>query len=336
MNAVLTMAQKAAVVLVQLDDSRANLVLRNMSEAEVTLLMQEVARLPTMTESVVAAVIGELGETTESLLQVRQGGLDAAARLLRDRLGNARAEEILADLDRIAIDHPLAFMNQIDPLQVIGYIAEEHPQTIAIIIAHLEPDNAARLMERLADQLRAEVARRVAKMAALPPSVVLKVAAELESRLSSFVRGGGVATQEVGGIQRMVGILNNTDRATEKQILADLEGKDPEIAEAIRHEMFVFDDLLALTDPDLQLILRSVPVKTIALSLKGKDPSIIERFKTNLSERNAMDLQEDFETLGAQRQSLVEHAEAELIRQARSLAEAGDINIERGDDELVA
>lgn len=330
------MAQKAAVVLVQLDDARANAILRNMSEIEVTLIMQEVAHLPAMTEDVVAGIIAELGEHTTSLLQVRQGGRDAAARLLRDRLGNARAEEILADLDHVTIDHPLGFMNQIDPVQVIGYIAEEHPQTIAIVVAHLEPDNAARLMEKLNDQLRAEVSRRVARMSALPPSVVGKLAAELESRLSSFVRGGGGATQEVGGIQRMVGILNNTDRATEKQILADLDERDPEIAEAIRNEMFVFDDLLALTDPDLQLILRNVPVKTVALALKGKDLSVMERFKSNLSERNAMDLQEDFETLGAQRQSLVEHAEAELIRQARTLAEAGEINIERGDDELVA
>lgn len=330
------MAQKAAVVLIQLDDARANAVLRSMSEAEVTLIMQEVAHLPAMTEEIVGGVIAELGEHTTTLLQVRQGGREAAARLLRDRLGLARAEEILHDLDRAVLDHPLAFMNQIDPTQVVGYIAEEHPQTIAIVLAHLEPDNAARMMERLNDSLRAEVARRVAKMAALSPAVVHKIGAELENRLSSFVRGQVVAAQEVGGIQTMVGILNNTDRATEKKILSDLDEKDPEIAEAIRNEMFVFDDLLEVTDPDLQLILRSVPVKTIAVALKGKDPAIMQRFKSNLSERNAMDLQEDFETLGAQRQSLVEHAEAEIIRQARTLAEAGEINIERGDDELVA
>ena len=330
------MAQKAAVVLIQLDDARANAVLRSMSEAEVTLIMQEVAHLPAMTEEIVGGVIAELGEHTTTLLQVRQGGREAAARLLRDRLGLARAEEILHDLDRAVLDHPLAFMNQIDPTQVVGYIADEHPQTIAIVIAHLEPDNAARMIERLNDSLRAEVARRVAKMAALSPAVVHKIGAELENRLSSFVRGQVVAAQEVGGIQTMVGILNNTDRATEKKILSDLDEKDPEIAEAIRNEMFVFDDLLEVTDSDLQLILRSVPVKTIAVALKGKDPAIMQRFKSNLSERNAMDLQEDFETLGAQRQSLVEHAEAEIIRQARTLAEAGEINIERGDDELVA
>jgi flagellar motor switch protein FliG len=333
---ILTMAQKAAVVLVQLDDARANSVLRNMSEAEVTLLMAEVARLPTMAEDEVGGVIAELGEHTSSLLQVRQGGRDTAARLLRDRLGLARAEEILNDLDRAVSDRPLSFLNQIDPNQVVGYIAEEHPQTIAIVIAHLEPENGARLMERLHDSLRVEVARRVAKMEALPPAVVQRIGAELEARLSSFVRGQAVASSEIGGIKTVVGILNNTDRATEKKILSDLEERDPETAEAIRNEMFVFDDLLAVTDPDLQLILRNVPVKTIALALKGKDLMVLERFKSNLSERNAMDLQEDFETLGAQRQSLVEHAEAELIRQARSLAEAGEINIERGDDELVA
>jgi flagellar motor switch protein FliG len=330
------MSEKAAVVLVQLDDERASAVLQSMSETDVTLLMQEVARLPMMSEETVASVIMELGEHTTSLLQVRQGGRETAARMLRDRLGEVRAAEIMSELDRNVVDHPLAFLNQIDPTQVIGYLAEEHPETLAIVIAHLEPDNAARMMEHLPDAVRAEVARRVAKMASLPPDVVYKIAAELEKRLASFVRGGVAQTHEVGGVRTMVGILNNTDRAVEKKLLSDLDERDPELAEAIRNEMFVFDDLLAITDPDLQLVLRNVSIKTIALALKGKDPSVMERFKSNLSERNAMDLQEDFETLGAQRQSLVEHAEADIIRQARALAESGEINIERGADELVA
>jgi flagellar motor switch protein FliG len=332
----LSMAQKAAVVLVQLDDERAAAVLRAMSESEVTMLMQEVARLPIMSEDAVAGVIAELGERTASLLEVRQGGRDAAARMLRDRLGERRADEIMADLDNVVSDHPLSFLNQIDPVQAIGFIAEEHPQTIAIVLAHLEPDNAARMMAHLPEAVRAEVARRVAKMAALPPDIITKVASVLEVRLSSFVRGGVTASHEVGGIQTVVNILNNSDRALEKKLLSDLDDRDPEIAEAIRNEMFVFDDLLALPDPDLQLVLRNVPVKTMALALKGKDTSVLDRFRSNLSERNAMDLAEDFETLGAQRQSLVEHAEATIIRQARALAESGEINIERGDDELVA
>jgi flagellar motor switch protein FliG len=332
----LSMAQKAAVVLVQLDEERAAAVLRAMSESEVTMLMQEVARLPVMSEESVGAVIAELGEHTASLLEVRQGGRDAAARMLRDRLGEHRAEEIMNDLDNIVQDHPLSFLNQIDPVQAIGFIAEEHPQTIAIVLAHLEPDNAARMMAHLDESVRAEVARRVAKMAALPPEIINKVADVLEVRLSSFVRGGATASHEVGGIQTVVNILNNSDRALEKKLLSDLDDRDPEIAEAIRNEMFVFDDLLALPDPDLQLVLRNVPVKTMALALKGKDGSVLERFKSNISERNAMDLTEDFETLGAQRQSLIEHAEATIIRQARALAESGEINIERGDDELVA
>ncbi|HVC25864.1 MAG TPA: flagellar motor switch protein FliG [Acidimicrobiales bacterium] len=330
----LTKSQQAAVIIAQLDEDRAAKVLKNMSESEVIELMSQVARLPVMTTEDVESVIDELVLVAGSLADVRQGGSDIAERLLRERLGSARAAQIMDELQSVVADHPLAFINRIEPSQIVGFMSAEHPQLLAVVLAHINRDHAARVVERLEDDLRTEVARRVAKMGPLPPDVIRRVGAELDYRLSAFARSGG-GTSEVEGVATIVGILTSADQATEKQILADLDERDPEIAEQIRNEMFVFDDVVQLDDPTLQTVLRSVVLKNVALALKGKPEHIIEKFTRNISERAAEELLEDMTSLGPQRLSVVEGAEAAIVKLVRSLADAGTITIERGNDELV-
>ena len=332
--APLTKRQQAAVVVAQLDEARANKVLRAMTEAEVIALMAEVARLPVMTSEEVDEVIDQLAVNATALADVRQGGADIAHRLLTERLGSQRAAEIMAELEDVISEHPLGFMNHIDPAQIVGFLAGEHPQLLALVLAYLQRDHAARIVERLEDDLRTEVARRVAKITPLPPEVVRRVGADLEYRLSAFVRAGG-STSEVEGLSTIVGILSSADQATEKQILADLEARDPEMAERIRNEMFVFDDVVSLDDQTLQAVLRSVVLKNVALALKGKPAQVIEKFTRNISERATEELMEDMASLGPQRLSVVEAAEAAIVKAVRSLADAGSITLERGDDELV-
>ncbi|MDA8291445.1 MAG: flagellar motor switch protein FliG [Actinomycetota bacterium] len=330
----LTKSQQAAVIVAQLDEERAAKVLKNMSESEVIELMAQVARLPVMTTEDVESVIEELVLVAGSLADVRQGGSAIAERLLRERLGAARAAQIMDELQSVVADHPLAFINRIEPSQIVGFMSAEHPQLLAVVLAHINRDHAARVVERLDDELRTEVARRVAKMGPLPPDVIRRVGAELDYRLSAFARSGG-GTSEVEGISTIVGILSSADQATEKQILADLDDRDPEIAEQIRNEMFVFDDVVQLDDATLQTVLRSVVLKNVALALKGKPDHVIERFTRNISERAAEELLEDMTSLGPQRLSVVEGAEAAIVKLVRSLADAGTITIERGNDELV-
>jgi flagellar motor switch protein FliG len=330
----LTKRQQAAVIISQLDEQRANKVLRAMSESEVIALMGEVAHLPVMTAGEVDDIIDELAINATALAAVRQGGADIAHKLLAERLGPQRAAEIMAELEHVVAEHPLGFMNQIDPSQIVGFLSGEHPQILALVLAHLQRDHAARIVERLDDDLRTEVARRVAKIAPLPPEVVRKVGADLELRLSAFVRAGGTTT-EVEGLSTIVGILTSADQATEKQILSDLEERDPEMAERIRNEMFVFEDVVNLDDKTLQTVLRSVVLKNVALALKGKPAHVVEKFTRNISERAAEELAEDMEALGPQRLSVVEAAEAAIVKAVRSLADAGTITLERGDDELV-
>jgi len=330
----LSKSQQAAVVIAQLDEDRANKVLRNMTESEVIELMSQVARLPVMTSEDVEAVIGALMQVTGAVTDVRQGGSDIAQRLLAERLGDSRAAEIMDEFNSSIADHPLNFINRIDPAQIVSFMSTEHPQMLAVVLAHLESDHAARVMERLEDDMRTEVARRVATMGSLPPDVLRKVGNELDVRLSAFARAGG-SVSEIEGIATIVGILNSADQATEKQILADLDERDPEIAEQIRNEMFVFDDVVELDDATLQTVLRSVVLKNVALALKGKPDHVISKFTRNISERAAEELLEDMSSLGPQRLSVVEGAEASIVKLVRSLADSGSITIERGNDELV-
>ncbi len=330
----LTKSQRAAVVIAQLDEDRAHKVLKNLSESEVIELMALVARLPTMTGEDVEEVVQELVHSASTLAEVRQGGTEIAERLLRERLGAVRASQIMDELQHATADHPLAFIERIDPAQIVGFMSAEHPQLLAVVLAHINRDHAARVVERLEDALRTEVARRVAKMGTLPPEVIRKVGSELEYRLSAFARAGG-ATSEVEGVATIVGILSSADQATEKQILNDLEERDPDIAEQIRNEMFVFDDVVQLDDQTLQTVLRSVVLKNVALALKGKPSHVVEKFTRNISERAAEELLEDMTSLGPQRLSVVEAAEASIVKLVRSLADAGTITLERGNDELV-
>ncbi len=334
MTAPLTRSQQAAVIVAQLDPERANRVLCAMSEAEVIELMAEIARLPIMTADDVDSVVEELAVSTQALSDVRQGGADLAERLLSERFGPARAAEVMHDLRNVLVDHPLAFMNRIEPSQIVGFMSGEHPQILALVLAHINRDQAARILERLDDDLRTEVARRVAKISPLPPEVIRRLAGDLEYRLSAFVRAGGSST-EVEGLATIVGILTSADQATEKQILADLETSDPDVAEQIRNEMFVFADVVNLDDLTLQTVLRTVVTKNVALALKGKSDEVVAKFLRNVSERAAEELLEDINSLGPQRLSVVEAAEAAIVKAVRALADAGTITLERGDDELV-
>lgn len=330
----LSMPQRAAVILAQLDDDRAQRVLSSMSEMEVISIMAEMSRLPMMRAEDVNEILSDFADEAGALLQVRQGGSELAQRWLRDRLGITRAAEVMAELQSIVQDQPLMFLNRIEPKQIVGFLSEEHPQTIALVLANLHSDHAAKVVEHFEEEIRVDIARRMAKMAPVPPEVVKKIAAELDSRLSAFVRSGRV-NAEVGGVTSVVALLNNADRAAEKQILSALEETDPELAERIRTEMFVFDDVMQLDDATLQVALRSVVMKDVALALKGKPQQMIDKVMRNISERAAEDLLEDMAALGPQRLSLVEAAEQAIVKIVRDLADSGEITIGRGNDELV-
>lgn len=330
----LTGPQRAAVIVAQLDDDRAHQVLRSLSENEVIRLMAEVANLPSLAVDDVRGIVEEFTTETGAYLQVRQGGMELAQRWLHDRLGGARAAEVMAELELMAKDQPLAFLNRIDPSQVAGSLADEHPQTVAVVLANIFHEHAARVVDRFDQDRRPDIVRRMATMGSVPPQSVQRIADELTNRLSAVLRAGGPA--DVGGVTAAAAVLNNVDRAAEKQILASLEQTNPDLAEVIRSEMFVFDDVVQLDDVTLQWVLRSVVLNDLALALKTATPDVVERFMRNMSERAGDDLVEEMASLGPQRLSVIEAAQATVVRAVRELADSGTIVIGRGSDELIA
>ena len=326
--------QKAALVVAQLDEEHAQRVLKSLSEIEVVELISEMASLPALDPATVRAVLGEFLEQAAVFFQVKQGGIDVAKKLLEDRFGKGRAEEIIADLDIGGKGTPLAFLNKIDPLQIVSFLADEHPQTIAVVLAHLSADDAARVLDVMDEQLRVDIAKRIATLGRIPPEAINQVAEVLEHKLANLIRSG-VVTSEVGGIASIVSILNHSDRSAEKQILSDLEETDPELAEQIRNELFVFDDIVNLDDRTLQRVLRNVVVKDLAVALKGVSDQVKDKFLRNMSERAQEDLEEEIEILGPVRVSQVESAQQEVVRVVRELEAAGEIVLVRGDEQLV-
>ncbi len=331
----LTSPQKAAVVLAQLDDVRATKVLKAMSESEVVELMAAMATLPALDATAVRAVLAEFVGQAAALLQVGQGGVEVARRLLRERLGAAKAEEVLQQFLQAGQSRPLAILQRIDPQQIISFIGDEHPQTVAVVLAHLPSDHAAQVLATLDDQLRTDVSRRIATMGRIAPDVVQTIATTLEQKLAAVLRAGVGPESEVGGVGSIVAILNQSDRASEKQILASLEESDPELAEKIRNEMFVFDDVVNLDDRTLQRVLRNVVPKDLAVALKGVDDEIRDKFLRNMSERAAQDLTDEIELLGPTRLSQVESAQQAVVKVVRELEATGEIVLARGDDEFV-
>ncbi len=334
MTTVLSGPQKAAVVLAQLDTDRANKVLKAMSEREVVELMAAMASLPALMAEEVRGVLAEFQLQANALLQVGQGGIDVARALLAERLGNSQAEEILERLVRGAHALPLDFLKQIEPQQIVGFIAEEHPQLMAVVLAHLPADMAAQVIAYLDESRRSDVARRIATMGRIAPDVLKAVAEILERNLSGVYRGSSTGA-EISGLTAIVSILNQTDRSSEKQILGELETTDPELAEQIRNQMFVFDDVVSLDDRTLQRVLRNVVPKDLALALKNMNEAVRDKFQRNMSERAAQDLVDEIELLGPTRLSQVEAAQSAVVRVVRELEAAGEIVLARGADEYV-
>lgn len=328
----LTGLQKAAVLLAQIEPIAAAKMLRHLEESEVVALAEEVARLPLLQAEAVRAVVEEFQLHGQVLVEVKQGGSEAAHRLLVERLGPSAAEEVMARLTAAGAPRPFDFVRGVEPTVLTGYLTDEHPQTVALVLAHLHADLAARVLGQFEPEVRADVAGRIAGMGRLAPEVVAAVAGVLERKLAVLL---GAESTESGGVPALVKILNSSDRSAEKQILSELEERDPALAEEVRSQLFVFDDVVRLDDRALQMSLRSIATKDLALALKGASEEIRQAFLRNLSERARGDVVDELELLGPTRLSKVEAAQAEIMRRIRELDASGEIVLIRGDHELL-
>lgn len=327
--------RKAAVLLIQLGQSRAASILGHLSESEVEALTSEIARLGAVTPDEADAVLSEFLEMAEERSQLLQGGIGFAQQILEEGIGGERAGAIIGRLNAAAMQMPFHFLHRADPAQLRTFIIEEHPQVIAMVVAHLSAEKASIVMAGLDPAIQADVAYRIACMERTLPEVSAAVESTLERRLASMLQPAEMA--RVGGVDPLVDIINVSDRTTERQIVEGLEGLDPELAEEIKSRMFMFEDILTIDDRYVQLIVRGCNNADLATALKGVKVELRDKILSNMSERAAADLNEEMDVLGAVRLKQVEEAQAAIIRVIRGMEESGEIVLRRGaEDELVS
>jgi flagellar motor switch protein FliG len=319
------------VLVLQLGREESARVLGQLSELELEELSTEIARMGNVPSEVSAAVLGEFAGVLTNGAATTRGGMDLARELLLSTVGEKRAGEMLERLSQSFVELPFAFMQNLDSRQITSFIADEHPQTIALVLAHLPAGLASNVLAGLGRELQASVAHRIAVMDRTSPDLIRQVESSLERRLSSL----GVASDlsAVGGVRPLVEIINRADRGTEKLLLEGLDRLDPVLAEQVRSQMFMFEDLASLDDRAIQLVLRQVQANDLAIALKGVPESVRAKIVQNMSERAALNLAEEIDVLGPVRVHLVEEAQAGIVRIIRQLEESGQIVVGRGDED---
>ena len=324
--------QKVAVVLTQLGAERSAKILATLDEADAIALTMEIANLPPLDVATVSGVVEEFLERARAVRAVGQGGVETARAILEQRLGAKRADEILAQITNKLAVGPLAFLVNLDPKQVVSFLASEHPQTVAVLVAHMPAEDAAHVLAGMPEEMCAEVARRIATMDRVAPDAVSQAATLLEGKLRSLSRS---ATAPTGGIPSLVEILNRSDRSTERRVLEGLDRITPELAESVRARMFTFEDVVRVPDRGLQVLVRAVELRDLALALKGAPEEVRARFTANMTERMAADLAEELDSLGPVPSASVDQAQSVVVREARRMAEEGTITLLREQEELV-
>lgn len=333
----LTSAQKAAVVLLQLGHERATRVMALLDEDEVEEIGAEIARMEYVPENLAGEVLVEFYDQVSGGAPLPgQGGLEYAQRLLEDSLGAERAGLVMSRLTSLLAGQPFDFLQQAESRQVLSLINGEHPQTMALVLAHLRPERASAIMAGLPPADRADVAMRIATMEQANPDAVAIVAEALHQRAGSVLTSEE-STTVIGGVQPLVEILNRADPGTEKAILDGLVQHDESLAEQVRSLMFTFDDIVHLDDRAVQLVMRHTDIPSLAIALKGSNSEVMNKITSNLSERVRENLLEEIEIAGPVRRSEIHDARGAIVKTIRSLEESGQIIVRRdAEDELVS
>lgn len=333
MAQALTGVQKAAILMIALGAENSAQVVKNLAEAEIEQLTLEMSNVGKVSPEQRDFVLEEFHQMCMANDYIAQGGLEYAREVLERALGETRAFEIISRLASSLKMRPFDLVRRTDPKQLFSFIQGENPQTIALIMTHLPSEKAAVLLASISPERQAEVAKRVATMGRTSPEVLKEIEKVLERKISSLAPTDYTTS---GGIQSIVDVLNRTDPGTVKVVMDSLEMDDPDLAEQIKRQMFVFEDIVMLDDRGIQLVLREVETKDLGLALKGSNPEVAQKIQSNMSSRAAQMLKDDMEFMGPVRLRDVEEAQQRIVKVIRKLEESGAIVISRGgSDEIV-
>jgi flagellar motor switch protein FliG len=313
--------RKAAILLLALGEERSSEVFKHLRDEETELIAKELSALGTVNAETGERVLEEFHQMVSASNYINQGGVDYARRVLDRAVGPDQSRRIL---DRVKTKSRstagFTSLAHLDPQQLSKFLLAEHPQTIALILSHLNAPNAAQLVERLPASLRAEVITRMANLDETSPEVIGRISSLIEQRLNGL---GGPSREQYGGVRAVAELCNRLDPTLAKSVLESIETDSPDLAVSIRNLMFVFDDLRHIEDNGLREIIQRADKKVLTIALKGASDDIKERFFTNMSKRAADMLRDEMEVLGAIRLREVEKAQQEIVGIARKLEEEG-------------
>ena len=324
---------KAAVLLLAVGPENASRVLKRLPAEMVEEVTRELAGLGRVPSRLQSEVVEEFYHLTVASQYAGEGNLEYAKSLLQEALDPQMADRVLAQIQTQVQRTPFSFLQRAESENLLTFIQDEHPQTIALIVCHLAHHKASEILVGLPMQKQIEVIKRIANMEQTNPEVIREVEQGLESRLANML---GKSMERAGGVDTVAEILNLADRATEKAIMEGLEAEDPDLVEQIRRLMFVFEDILLVNDKGIQAVLKEVDNDELALALKTASEELQAKIFTNMSERAATLIREDMQYMGPVRVSDVESAQQRVVDIVRRLEEAGEVIIEgRGDGDLL-
>ena len=325
--------QKAAVLMIALGPEKSAAIFKHLKEEEIEELTLEIANTRSITPQVKESVVNEFYQVCLAQQYIAEGGINYARELLEKSFGAEKAMDVIGKLTASLQVKPFEFVRKTDATQLLNFIQDEHPQTIALILSYLSAAQSALIISALPPDRQSDVAKRIAVMDRTSPDVIKEVEKVLESKLSSLVNQDYTI---IGGVDAVVEILNTVDRGTEKHIMETLEIEEPELADEIRKKMFVFEDILLLDDRAIQRVLRDVDNGDLAMALKGSNEDVQNAIFNNLSKRLAVMIKEDMEFMGPVRMKDVEEAQQKIVNIIRKLEDSAEIVISRGGgDEIV-
>jgi flagellar motor switch protein FliG len=320
---------KAAVLLMSLPEDDAARIISRLDPKQVELVTVEIARMKGVTSDEQETVIRQFADANPNALAIGGGGIDAAKSLVEKALGK-NAEGTLNSVRQQIEALPFGFLSKVDSQNLLAFIADEHPQTIALIVSHLPANQAAEIVKGLATERQLAVIRRVAVMGQTNPEIIKEVERGLENRMSSLMNQ---SYQKAGGVPKVAQILNVIDRATERALMETLAQDDGPLVEEIRRLMFIFEDILRLDNKQIQTLLKNVETAQWAMALKGASPELKQKILGNMSQRAGEMLSEEIEFLGAVKRSSVEQAQQQIVDIVRMLEDSGQITIQSGEEE---
>ncbi|KRL02114.1 flagellar motor switch protein FliG [Liquorilactobacillus capillatus] len=325
--------KKAAILLISLGSETSSKIMKLLPESFIQKVSYEIANTDAVSPDQREKVLEEFVNTAAAKQYVLDGGIDYAKNLLNQALGPQRAKEIIDLLNQIQLrERPFNIARKADTQQLVNLLVDEHPQTVALIMCYMQPDKAAEVLSQFPTDFQVDVAERIGTITSTSPKIVKRIEKVIENKFSNYAEND---TENVGGVHTLVDILNSASRSTEKNIINDLDVRQPELASEVKASLFTFEDIITLEKMDVQKVLRDVDNDVLVLALKGTTDDIQSFIFENLSSRAVENLKEELEFMGPTRLSAVEEAQQTIVGVIRKLDEAGEIYIGRGEQDAV-